>query len=85
MIPVLAAALLSLIMISTALAAVYTKDLVSAVVLSGAVSLTASILYLVLASPDVAMTEAAIGSGLTTVIFLYSIARIKKQGISFRC
>ena len=80
MIPVLAAALLSLIMISTALAAVYTKDLVSAVVLSGAVSLTASILYLVLASPDVAMTEAAIGSGLTTVIFLYSIARIKKQG-----
>jgi len=32
----------------------------------------------VLAAPDVAMTEASIGSGLTTMIFLYAIR--KTQG-----
>jgi uncharacterized MnhB-related membrane protein len=36
-----------------------------------------SVLYLVLAAPDVAMTEAAIGSALTTVVFLYALKRIR--------
>jgi uncharacterized MnhB-related membrane protein len=52
---------------------------VAAIVSAGVVSLLASILYILLASPDVAMTEAAIGSGLTTVIFLYALSKIKKH------
>jgi uncharacterized MnhB-related membrane protein len=31
-----------------------------------------------LAAPDVAMTEAAIGSGLTTIIFIFTLKKIKK-------
>jgi hypothetical protein len=43
----------------------------------GLVSLIASILFLILAAPDVAMTEAAIGSGLTTFLFFFVLARVR--------
>ncbi|MBN2415323.1 DUF4040 domain-containing protein [bacterium] len=65
-------------MIIAAFGAVYVKNLTSAVIAAGAISLAASLLYLLLAAPDVAMTEAAIGSGLTSVVFLYTLHLIKK-------
>ncbi len=61
--------------IVAAIAAIRLKDLVSAVVAAGLVSLFASVIYLLLAAPDVAMTEAAIGAGLSTVIFLYAVKK----------
>jgi uncharacterized MnhB-related membrane protein len=69
---------LSLGILVAAVLAIQLKDLVAAIVSAGVVSLFASILFIVLASPDVAMTEAAIGSGLTSVIFLYALSKIKK-------
>ncbi len=71
---------LGLVMIAAAVLAVQQKSLLSAVLLAGVISLLASILYLVLAAPDVAMTEAAIGSGLTTIVFLFALNKIRKQG-----
>lgn len=61
--------------IVAAIAAIQLKDLVAAVVAAGLVSLFASVIYLLLAAPDVAMTEAAIGAGLSTVIFLYAVKK----------
>jgi energy-converting hydrogenase B subunit D len=55
------------------LLAVCLKNLIAAMVSSGLASLFASVSFLLLAAPDVAMAEAAIGSGLTTFIFLYAI------------
>jgi uncharacterized MnhB-related membrane protein len=55
------------------LLAVCLKNLIAAMVSSGLASLSASVSFLLLAAPDVAMAEAAIGSGLTTFIFLYAI------------
>jgi len=69
---------LGLIMIVAAIMAIYVKNLVSAVISAGVISLLASIIYLLLAAPDVAMTEASIGSGLTSVVLLYALSRIKK-------
>ena len=60
------------------LLAVLHDYIVSAVISAGLSSLFASVVYVVLAAPDVAMTEASIGSGLTTMIFLYAIR--KTQG-----
>jgi uncharacterized MnhB-related membrane protein len=37
--------------------------------------LFAALCYLLLGAPDVAMTEASIGSGLSTLIFLYALRR----------
>jgi uncharacterized MnhB-related membrane protein len=34
-------------------------------------------MFLLAAAPDVAMTEATIGAGLTTVIFLYALKHIR--------
>ena len=47
----------------------------AAMVSAGLASLFAAVSYVLLAAPDVAMAEAAIGSGLSTLIFLYAIRR----------
>ncbi|MBT6994419.1 MAG: DUF4040 domain-containing protein [Candidatus Cloacimonetes bacterium] len=70
---------LGVIMVISALLALYLKNLISAIISAGVISLLASIIYLLLAAPDVAMTEAAIGSGITTVVFLYALNRIRKE------
>ena len=70
---------LSIAMLIFALAAVYSKKLTIAILSAGVVSLFASVLFLILAAPDVAMTEAAIGSGLSTVIFFYVLNKIRKN------
>ena len=65
--------LMGIAMVVSAGLAMYVKDLVSSVIAVGVVSLFASILYLILQAPDVAMTEAAIGAGLSTLILLYAL------------
>jgi len=60
-----------------ALAAVLAKSLESAVILLSAVSLLASVVFLLVAAPDVAITEAAIGSALTTVVFVLAVYRVR--------
>ena len=73
-------AVLGLMMLAAAVYAVVTRQLVAAVLASGLIGLLASVIYVVLAAPDVAMTEAAIGSGLTTVVFLLALRRIRQLG-----
>jgi len=72
-------AVLGAIMIAAAVLAIVQKSLLSAVIAAGAISLLASLIYIILAAPDVAMTEAAIGSGLTTIVFLFALNKIRKQ------
>ena len=70
-------AILVLVIIVAAFMALESKKLVMAVVAAGLVSLISSIVYVLLAAPDVAMTEAAIGSGLSTIMFLYVLRKVK--------
>lgn len=65
--------ILLLLMIGAALYAIWQKDLLYAVIASGIISLLLSILYVILQAPDVALTEAAIGVALTTIIFIIAI------------
>lgn len=71
-------ALLCIAMIVAAFVAITGKRLPIAILAAGLVSLVASVLFLILASPDVAMTEAAIGSGLTTFLFFFVLGRVRK-------
>lgn len=66
---------ISTVMLLAALLAIHMKSLLGAVIAVGVVSLFVSILFLILGAPDVAMTEAAIGAGLSTVIFLFALSR----------
>jgi len=81
MIEALTPLLCAAILISAVLAVIL-DDTVSAVISAGLASLFAAVTYVILAAPDVAMTEASIGSGLATVIFLYAIKRTRNPGDS---
>ncbi len=71
--------LLALLVTASAVMAVLAKNTVTAIISAGVVSLMASVGYLLLAAPDVAMTEAAIGSGLTTIIFFYVLNKVRRS------
>ncbi|HPR58045.1 MAG TPA: DUF4040 domain-containing protein [Bacteroidales bacterium] len=72
-------ATLALVMIISAVMAVVSKKMPLAILASGAISLLASVFFLVLASPDVAMTEAAIGAGLTTFLFFIILRKTEQN------
>jgi uncharacterized MnhB-related membrane protein len=78
MISIILAVFLGLFILMMALVAVHHSKIKVAILASGIVSLFSSILFLILAAPDVAMTEAAIGSGLTTIIFFYVLNKMRK-------
>lgn len=65
--------LLSLLVI-TAIAIVRTKNLFVAVMLTSIFSLLMAANFFILDAADVALTEAAVGAGITTVIFLSALA-----------
>lgn len=72
-------AFLVLVMLVAGIAIIFVKDILNAVILSTVVSLVASIIFLFIAAPDVAITEAAIGAALTTVVFVIAIKRTKSK------
>ncbi|MDA3832227.1 MAG: DUF4040 domain-containing protein [Spirochaetales bacterium] len=72
--------LLGILLVVSAAAALYMKQIVSAIITAGVVSLIGSLFFLLAGAPDVAMTEAAIGSALSTVIFLFAWSRIRDAG-----
>ncbi|WP_159948852.1 hydrogenase subunit MbhD domain-containing protein [Rhizobium sp. 18065] len=60
--------------------AVLLGNLMAAMISAGLASLFAAVSHVLLAAPDVAMAEAAIGSGLATLIFLYAIRKTNGGG-----
>lgn len=72
------ASILSIIMILAAIWVVITPNLLQAIIIFALVSLAASALFLFMQAPDVAITEAAIGAGMSTAIFIFSYKRIYK-------
>lgn len=62
------------LMVITALAIVQTKHLFVAVILSSIFSLLMAANFFLLDAADVALTEAAIGAGISTVLFLSALA-----------
>ena len=71
--------MLLLFLIATALAVARAKDLLAAVILFSSYSLVMCLLWLHRGAPDVAMTEAAVGAGITTVLFLVAIGRTTRR------
>lgn len=65
---------LLLIMLVTALAFVFIRNLFAVIMLSGIFSLTAAVLYVVMDAVDVAFTEAAVGAGIATVLGLVALS-----------
>jgi uncharacterized MnhB-related membrane protein len=71
-------ALLLIFLIVAAIAVEKSKDLLSAIIIFASYSLMMSVLWLLLMAPDVALTEAAIGAGITTLLFLALLAKTER-------
>lgn len=54
----------------------FSKNLLNSVIIFMAFSLVMSIVWVLLESPDLAITEAAVGAGVTTVLFFATLKRI---------
>jgi multicomponent Na+:H+ antiporter subunit B len=63
----------------TAIGIIVLKDLLAGVVLLGVYSLIAAGAFLVMDAVDVAFTEAAVGSGISTILFLGALSLTKHE------
>ena len=64
--------LLSLILI-LAVFSLAAKDLLHSVIALSGISLLSTVLFYILRAPDVAIAEAAVGAGVSTVVFVWAI------------
>lgn len=65
-----------IVMLTSAIAVLLVNNLLAAVIATSLVSLLLSVLFVLLRAPDVAMTEAVVGSGLSTVILALALRRL---------
>ncbi|MDM8558561.1 hydrogenase subunit MbhD domain-containing protein [Candidatus Parabeggiatoa sp. HSG14] len=64
------------VMLSAAFATLFIRNYLAAVAAISVVSLALSVLFVVLQAPDVALTEAAVGTGVTGVILALTLRRV---------
>ena len=60
-----------------AVAVSYTKNLLNAVLVFMSYSLIMSIVWILLESPDLAITEAAVGAGVISILFFVTLKKIE--------
>ena len=65
-------------MIICAISVSLSKNLLSSVIIFMSYSLVASIVWLLLRSPDLAITEAAVGAGVTSTLFFITLKNVGK-------
>lgn len=75
---------LLIVMLAAAVYAVYQRDLLYAVIATGVISLVMTAMFFILQAPDVALTEAAIGVALTTIIFIITIRNTVRHENDYR-
>jgi uncharacterized MnhB-related membrane protein len=67
------------LLVATALLAVFARDLLAAVIIFSVYSLVMALMWQRLQAPDLALTEAAVGAGVTTVLFVVAIFKTRRR------
>lgn len=62
-----------------AIGAISVKDLLASVILMGGFSLFMCLLWVEMGAVDVAFTEASVGAGITTVLFVIAVFKTKRE------
>ena len=70
---------LLVIIIIVAVVALQLRDLLAAVIMMGVFSLLSCLLYFVFHAPDVALTEAAVGTGVGTVLMIWIVHKTERR------
>lgn len=76
--PVIFRVILLIALIVCAVATALSKRPMTAVIIFTAYSIVMSILWLLLESPDLAITEAAVGAGITGILFYLTLHRLHR-------
>ena len=71
--------ILALVMLGGAAAVISLRSLLSAAIAEGIVSLVLALLFLLMSAPDVAITQAVVGAGLSTALYLWSLRRMESS------
>ena len=71
--------LILVLLITLAVYTLITKDLLFGAIALSAFSLISAILFYLLYAPDVAITEAAVGAGVSTVVFVWAIGATERK------
>lgn len=66
------------LLIVCAISVWFSKNLLVSIVVFMSYSLIMSVVWMLLESPDLAITEAAVGAGVTSIIFFVTLKKIKK-------
>ena len=69
--------LLLVFLILCAVAVSFSRRLLVSIVIYMAFSLVMAILWMILESPDLAITEAAVGAGVTSILFFVMLKKIR--------
>lgn len=72
--------ILLVLLIVCAIGVNLTKTLLQAVIIFMAYSSIMCILWVLMESPDLAITEAAVGAGISGVLFLLTLRKIREEG-----
>lgn len=69
--------ILLLFLVICAISVSFIKDTLTAIIVFMSYSLAMSILWILLESPDLAITEAAVGAGVTSILFFVTLKKIR--------
>ena len=72
-------AFLVTLMMGIAISLLKTRSIIFTVILSSAYSLVAALMFITLDAVDVAFTEASVGAGISTILFLSAMAYLPKE------
>lgn len=63
-------------LIACAVSVCFIKDLLASIIVFMSYSLIMAVIWVLLQSPDLAVTEAAVGAGVTSVLFFVTLKKI---------
>jgi len=72
--------IVSVFLLVIAFMAVNAKKLIHSVLYLSALSMISVVAFVLLKAPDVAITEAVIGSGIITALFVFTLLSVEKRG-----
>ena len=71
--------ILLILLIVCAVSVNVTKDLLQAVVIFMAYSLMMAVVWILMESPDLGITEAAVGAGISGTLFMVTLRKIRQE------
>lgn len=79
MIDVIIQSILLILLLVLNVMAIQLKDLLYSVIMLGGASITLAVIFYMLQAPDIAITQAAVGAGISTVLFIIAVSRTRRE------